>query len=355
MSFAHAGQAALFLEPNSVYNVFVASSGAAATLYTDASKGTTASPSVATDPDGNATFYADPGSYILKAVGPTEAPYPVPCVVGVNPLDLGAGGGGDTVTYKIPFDHSTPNLDRGVAVYTPAVGDVILFASTGVSTAWNAAGFGDFGQFVGTNTGIGHRYIDACDMTIVDEAADNTGVGLVGQYQRNGLDNTQPIRFTTTDPLKVVVSQDGTNVYPPTYSSVIAAAPATAPTTVIAATNDTFGYGPFGSETNYTVAPGVYTTADDLAAAMSAAVDGSSNPLSDVVGITNIAGTFTATTVSAGYDSSGPDLITGATDFLAASGFSNGQQVGGGQGGATGATAGAGFLYLVVCKAPLTS
>ena len=122
---------------------------------------------------------------------------------------------------------------------------------------------------------------------------------------------------------------------------------------VVTGDNDTFKFGAPSSEVTYTVAPGSYTTLAEVAAAMSAAVDGSSSPLSAVVVVGGPGATaLYAQAVEVGASYNGWDFVTGATDFLAASGFTSGQALEGGEdpgrGGPTGATAGEVNLYLDV-------
>ena len=122
---------------------------------------------------------------------------------------------------------------------------------------------------------------------------------------------------------------------------------------VVTGDNDTFKFGAPSSEVTYTVAPGSYTTLAEVAAAMSAAVDGSSSPLSAVVVVGGPGATaLYAQAVEVGASYNGWDFVTGATDFLAASGFTSGQALEGGEdpggGGPTGATAGEVNLYLEI-------
>ena len=116
--------------------------------------------------------------------------------------------------------------------------------------------------------------------------------------------------------------------------------------------NDTFQFGPAGHEVTYTVAPGTEADGTAVAVAMAAAEDAGSSPLSALVGVAFDAGSgkLVATAVVAGAGPNGDDFLTGATDFLADSGFSNAQALEGGadDGGATGATEGELNLYLEI-------
>jgi hypothetical protein len=162
----------------------------------------------------------------------------------------------------------------------------------------------------------------------------NSIFGLVDRYV--------PTVFSGTTFL-IVLSQDGKPTSP---ASVTATNPATVPTTVVAATNDNFVY----NGVTYTVAPGTYSTIATLAAAMSNALH-TATPLSSVLTITHDATTLTATDATgAGLGGNGLAFATGTHDFLAASGFANAQALAGGTGGPTGATQGAGILYLVTAR-----
>jgi hypothetical protein len=102
--------------------------------------------------------------------------------------------------------------------------------------------------------------------------------------------------------------------------------------TVVEGSNDRFQFGAPGSEVHYYVAAGNYATAADIAAAMAAAVDTESAPLSALVGIAaGEAGKLIATAVTPGSSYNGYDFLAGPTDFLAGSGFSSGQALEGGQ------------------------
>jgi hypothetical protein len=121
---------------------------------------------------------------------------------------------------------------------------------------------------------------------------------------------------------------------------------------VVAGVNDTFQFGAPGSEVTYTVAPGSYTSLFEVATAMSAALDSSSAPLSAVVLVGALAFVLYAQAVAVGSSYNGWDFLAGTTDFLAASGFTAGQALEGGEdpggGGPTGATEGELNLYLEI-------
>lgn len=132
------------------------------------------------------------------------------------------------------FDHATPGLDVGHAVWTPNPGDLLFDAWFEIDTAWNGTTpLGDLGAFEANNTTgwIASVWLPV-DMTVEDidfETAD----GLLGQFgpittsrglmaafmiqaaerqAAGGGANWQmpPAgRFTAANPVKVVVSQTG--------------------------------------------------------------------------------------------------------------------------------------------------
>ena len=115
----------------------------------------------------------------------------------------------------------------------------------------------------------------------------------------------------------------------PTAASVVAATAANL-TTPITTSNNTFVFG----NITYTVAPGTYTTAPTLMAAMQAATS-SSGAFSTVVTLTQAAGIFTATSVALGPAPNGLAFTEG-TGFMALSGFGANQALAGGSGAPNG-------------------
>lgn len=118
---------------------------------------------------------------------------------------------------KFPFAYNTPGILTGAALYTPTVGDILLDAWIEIDTAWDGTTpHGDFGTFVTSHTGIYGYGSTARDMT---SAVANIDTGLeIPSFQNvmmsyllsNGGDGGV-VKFTTTDPIKVVVSQNGAN------------------------------------------------------------------------------------------------------------------------------------------------
>jgi hypothetical protein len=271
--------------------------------------------------------------------------------------------------YRIPINATTPGLDVGIPIFFPRPGDILRDAWFEVVEAWNATpAFADVGTFLG---GYDHGLYGSVagapvDVTQPDFPPDALGGVLVGQTESDlavaaGLGKATPAtafraapaRFMSAAPLLAVVSTDGTNGGAGTYAKVeaagapdipaavpatvtadaaltleagadayvVAAGEATVPTTVVEGVNDTFKFGPPGEELIWTVAPGDYTTLAELEAAMLAALVYGTQPLSTVVGLTDDGTTITATSTTAGAAYNGWDFLTGATDFLAASGI----------------------------------
>lgn len=127
------------------------------------------------------------------------------------------------------FTHATANLNAGVAVYTPTVGDVLLDAWIEIDTEWNALSVFDFGTFNGGNSGVFAAVSQGgvtlpglntgADGAIPDNAgllgANIGGATLAGAWglsyytiDAGGIAHWQ-IKFTAANPLLVVVSQNG--------------------------------------------------------------------------------------------------------------------------------------------------
>lgn len=128
------------------------------------------------------------------------------------------------------FTFATAGLNNGVAFYTPTVNDVLLEAWIEVDTAFDGTTpRADLSQYTGADTPYGFFGWSSVlgpgiDLAVVDTTANGggplqgafpTGGGVTihnialsqsyGEHQRR-----TPARFTTADPLLLVVSQDGT-------------------------------------------------------------------------------------------------------------------------------------------------
>lgn len=144
------------------------------------------------------------------------------------------GGSGGSVPEGAPvyrafsFDHSTPGLVAGHAVYTPTIGDLLLDAWIEVDAAWNGTTpKADFGYFdPGNDGGVGLLGLTwgAVDLTAADVAG-RLGLGLLNGNDSSNATIAQqavsyalpggpsrgavPSKFATADPIKVCVSADG--------------------------------------------------------------------------------------------------------------------------------------------------
>ncbi len=155
---------------------------------------------------------------VPTATGPAAATWQIP-----------SGGGGSPIVRKFPFAFDSPGILTGFPVYTPSVGDILLDAWIAVLTPWNGTTpEGDFGPFVTDNEGWqSFNGAGAINMTL-DWSEANFGQGLSaprapGQpylylatnfvHPAGTLNNVTmlPAIFSRTNPIKVVVSQDGTN------------------------------------------------------------------------------------------------------------------------------------------------
>ena len=179
----------------------------------------------------------------------------------------GAGSAGSPIVRKFPFAYNTSGILTGASLYTPSVGDLLMDAWIEIGTAWNGTSpLGDFGQYIGGEgllqvvfgnvmSQLSLPTLAAClDMTNADAFQGNdpgllrgdqlgslrdvytlynvfntfiTGTTLAGGVGNPDfrlanyptvpttsvmdLGDRIPYKFTNTDPIKVCVSQDGTN------------------------------------------------------------------------------------------------------------------------------------------------
>jgi hypothetical protein len=161
-------------------------------------------------------------------------------------LSYGEGGGGGSagapIVRKFPFAHDTPGLLTGAALYTPTIGDILIDAWIEIDTAWDGTTpKGDVGTFVAGNSLGWWAYNPGRPFSLtVADANVWSPTGPLGSFAGGthtpvepplGLfaavlwsflpgyesSNPSPItrdlpaKFLTADPVKVVVSQDGTN------------------------------------------------------------------------------------------------------------------------------------------------
>ena len=153
----------------------------------------------------------------------SSTPYVI-SVNGQNGVVTVGAGSANVEVLGFSFSYSLSGLTAGVAFYTPTVGDILLDAWFEIDTAWNGTTpLGDIGQFLSGNSQgfFGAWGEPPTDMTSADGAT-NTDTLLWGQVSGVGSGGSSdlaksitaeargtPAKFTTTDPLKVVVSQTG--------------------------------------------------------------------------------------------------------------------------------------------------
>lgn len=136
-------------------------------------------------------------------------------------VDDNSGGGGNDGAVKIvgPFEVSfdSDDLTLGVELFTPNVGDVILDAWVEIDTAWDGTTpKGDIGTFADATSGLFvYQGGPAIDLTVADNQDAGSGLllgnrtalsvasGALGQ-------RSAPMLVTNPNPIKFVVSQDGT-------------------------------------------------------------------------------------------------------------------------------------------------
>lgn len=141
---------------------------------------------------------------------------------------VGGAPAGVAIVRAFPFAFDTPDLLTGAAVYTPTIGDVLLDAWVEIVEPWDGTTpKGDFGRFTGGITrGFFYVVWTSLDMSSVDDTTSLQGMsaqngnalktsGLVLASALSAVVNQPagpryvPAKFTTADPIKVVVSADG--------------------------------------------------------------------------------------------------------------------------------------------------
>lgn len=93
------------------------------------------------------------------------------------------------VVRSFSFAYNTPSLNQGVAVYTPAVDDVLLDGWISVTQPWNGTTpMGDFGTTMDDHGGFFGNTFGPLDMTIADQvSAVGTNQGLGNSSVRGGV------------------------------------------------------------------------------------------------------------------------------------------------------------------------
>lgn len=278
---------------------------------------------------------------------------------------------GSTVSVDLPFAFDTPDLLTGAELFTPIVGMLLLDFWFEVDTAWDGISpVGDVGLFTSGFPGLYETILQNVNGDAMYFADTSSEAGVLARpYRSSGeviqgtavLEEAQnasyrvaaPSKFITTDPLCVVVSQDG-GVASAT-ASVLTASPPTLPVTIVVGVNDTFIFtgagapgGGFGTPETFTIPSGTYTTLADLETAVSAAVGESAEAFSTIVTVTDD-GTelvFTMVTLGAGQNN---NSINEGNGGAAAIGIVDPPVIfGGAVGGDPGSTVGSAILHLTI-------
>jgi hypothetical protein len=135
----------------------------------------------------------------------------------------GGGGGGSTpgaaiVRGPFSFAFDTPNIENGVEVYTPAIGDVLLDVSVVTDVGFDGTTpMADVGTFIGQNYGyFGYANQAINSINVADQVFEGVQHGPIGtslvvaQISGGGTIRFVSSPITTADPIMLVVSQDGT-------------------------------------------------------------------------------------------------------------------------------------------------
>jgi hypothetical protein len=125
---------------------------------------------------------------------------------------------GASLTYAYNFAFDTANLDTGVEVYTPTVGELLVDAWISVLTGFDGTTpRADISQFTSASpNGLWGQTSNAVDLSSADSI--NHGGGPSNNDTQLSLSATGPgavtravpADFVSVDPLLLVVSQDGT-------------------------------------------------------------------------------------------------------------------------------------------------
>lgn len=137
---------------------------------------------------------------------------------------------GSSTTYSFPFSYDDANLENGLTVYTPTVGEVLVDACVIVDTPFNGTTpLLDIGTGVGVTVGMFKLGTGSSGVPLNLPCSEDAGTGiLIGlAEQGNAFTLSQAgadwygggfgaatrvalSPFTATNPLKLWVSQDGT-------------------------------------------------------------------------------------------------------------------------------------------------
>jgi hypothetical protein len=128
-------------------------------------------------------------------------------------------GGQPWTLVRFAFAYNTTNIRNGVTAYTPTVGQILYNAWIQVLVAFNGTTpKADISQFTGAlaPSGLWQQASAGFDPLTAAQSIDSAGGGPAGPGLGAGspegsllVQNALPAVFTTTDPLLLVLSQDG--------------------------------------------------------------------------------------------------------------------------------------------------
>lgn len=130
---------------------------------------------------------------------------------GVTATDVLAVASGATILHEtLEFDYTDAvALKAGMTLFTPEVGDILLDFWIDVVVQFDGTTpKAEFGTFVNTTQGILYQHGDVTDLSLA--AMEDAGDGVVIEYTNTYTwQNGGVIRFTATNPLKLVATQTG--------------------------------------------------------------------------------------------------------------------------------------------------
>ncbi len=264
-----------------------------------------------------------------------------------------------------PFSFDMPDLNLGVPFFFPSVSQLLVDCWVEVAEVWDGTTpLCDFGSGLTSASGFFANESALIDMTVADSTTLNPPLlanasqkGSIFQVAAHNNSRVVPARFTTRDPLQVVVSSSGALA----LSAVCAPDALIAlPLTVVAGVNDEFvftGGGGGDPPETFTVASGVYLTVVACAEAMLAA-RGASNERFSTLCSTRLVFidpdfVIEVAMIARGSAENGNTVSFGSHDVAADLGFTGNPDTfaGGSEGGDPGATKGSAVIYVATAAA----
>jgi hypothetical protein len=149
----------------------------------------------------------------------TSAAYNANLTAIQNAINGGALTGSVVVRGPYSFAYNTASINSGVTVYTPTSDDILIDVWIEVTTAFNGTTpKADVGSFSGTTSGLFDINANAVPLGTADSTTAggagisvNTTAGVMTLSSQDGGSTKRMAasRFTSTTPLKLVVSQTG--------------------------------------------------------------------------------------------------------------------------------------------------